>query len=73
MGYFMTTMTFRISENDKELIKAYAGVSGISTAEFIRKSVIEKIEDDLDLKDLDKAINSSGGEFVPFDEMLAKP
>ncbi|MDR2108039.1 MAG: DUF6290 family protein, partial [Coriobacteriales bacterium] len=38
----MATMTIRISDEDKELIKAYAKVHGTSVAEVLRSSAIER-------------------------------
>jgi uncharacterized protein (DUF1778 family) len=68
----MTTMTIRISEEDKNLIRAYAKVHGMSVAEVLRSSAIERIEDEFDLAELNEAIATSNGVFIPFEEVAAK-
>jgi uncharacterized protein (DUF1778 family) len=50
-----TTMTIRLSEDDKGLITAYARIFGQSVSEFMRESALEKIEDAIDLKDWETA------------------
>ena len=44
------TISVRLSEKDTELIKAYADMNNISLSDLIRNAVIEKIEDEYDLK-----------------------
>ena len=68
----MTTMTIRISENDKRLIKSYAALHGISAADVLRRSALERIEDEFDLRELQEAMNTSTGEFVSHKELMAK-
>lgn len=50
------TISVRLSDKDTELIKAYAGMNNISLSDLIRNAVIEKIEDEYDLKSYNKAI-----------------
>jgi len=49
------TITVRIDSAEKELITKYAEVFGCSTSEFMRRSALERIEDELDLKDWESA------------------
>ena len=49
------TLTVRIDSSEKELIAKYAEVFGCSTSEFMRRSALERIEDELDLKEWDSA------------------
>ena len=44
------TISVRLSKEDTELIKKYAEVNNISLSELIRNAVLEKIEDEYDLK-----------------------
>lgn len=44
------TISVRLNDKDSELIKAYAEMNGISLSELVRKSIMEKIEDEYDLK-----------------------
>ncbi len=44
------TISLRLSNEDTQLIKAYADMYGISVSELVRRSVLERIEDEFDLK-----------------------
>ncbi len=50
------TISVRLSEKDTELIKAYADMNNISLSDLIRTAVMEKIEDEYDLKRYDEAL-----------------
>lgn len=50
------TISVRLNEKDTELIKAYADMNNISLSDLIRNAVIEKIEDEYDLKRYDEAL-----------------
>ena len=50
------TISVRLSDKDTELIKAYADMNNISLSDLIRNAVLEKIEDEYDLKKKKKAI-----------------
>ena len=45
------TVSLRLNDSDSQLIKAYAEMNGISVSELLRKSVLERIEDEFDLKE----------------------
>ncbi len=44
------TVSVRLNDKDTKLIKAYADMNNISVSDLIRNAVIEKIEDEYDLK-----------------------
>lgn len=44
------TISVRLSDKDTELIKAYAEMNNMSLSELVRKAILEKIEDEYDLK-----------------------
>ena len=44
------TISVRLSDKDTELIKAYAEMNNISLSDLVRNAVLEKIEDEYDLK-----------------------
>lgn len=44
------TVSVRLNKDDEKLIKTYADINNISLSELIRNAVIEKIEDEYDLK-----------------------
>ena len=50
------TISVRLSDEDTELIKAYAKMNNISLSDLIRSAVLEKIEDEYDLECYNKAI-----------------
>lgn len=52
----LMTISVRLSEEDTELIKAYATLNNVSVSELIRNAVLEKIEDEYDLESYKKAI-----------------
>lgn len=50
------TISVRLSEEDTKLIKTYAEINNISLSDLIRNAVIERIEDEYDLKCYKKAV-----------------
>lgn len=50
------TISIRLSNEDTQLVKSYANLHGISVSEFVRRSILEHIEDELDLKAYDEAM-----------------
>ena len=50
------TISLRLSDEDTKLIKDYAKINNMSVSDLIRKAVIEKIEDEIDLEAYNKAI-----------------
>lgn len=50
-------ISLRLNNEDYELIKAYADMNGLTVSELLRRSVLERIEDEFDLKAYDEAMN----------------
>ena len=48
-------ITMRVTEKERKIIKEFAELSGMNTSEYIRKIVMERIEDEFDLKSLAEA------------------
>ncbi len=46
----------RLNEEDTKLIKAYAEINNISLSDLVRNAILEKIENEYDLKCYKKAI-----------------
>lgn len=44
------SISMRVSDKEKKLIQEYAELYGMSVSEYIRNIVMEKIEDEYDLK-----------------------
>lgn len=50
------TISLRLNEVDTNLFKKYAEMNGITVSELVRRSVIERIEDEYDLKAYEEAM-----------------
>lgn len=50
------TISLRLNDTDSKLIKAYADMNGLTVSELVRKSVLERIEDEFDLKAYEESI-----------------
>ncbi len=44
------SISLRVSERERELIKSFAKLYGESVSEYIRRTVMERIEDEFDLQ-----------------------
>lgn len=54
-GVFMT-VSVRLNHDDAMLFRKYAEMNGISMSELVRRAVLERIEDDFDMKCYEKAM-----------------
>ena len=50
------TISLRLNNQEAELFKRYAELNNISVSELVRQSVMERIEDEMDLLAFDKAM-----------------
>ena len=50
------TISVRLNDQDAMLVRKYAEVNSISVSDLVRQAVIEKIEDEYDLKAFNAAI-----------------
>ena len=50
------SISIRLNEQENEMIKTFAKINNRSVSEFIRKAVMERIEDEIDLQDYQKAM-----------------
>ena len=48
-------ISLRLNESDSKLIRSYAELNGLSLSELFRQAVLERIEDEYDLKAFDAA------------------
>lgn len=55
------TLTVRMPSEEKELVSSYAKAFGVSVSELVRQSVMERIEDEIDARDLMEAIRDDDG------------
>ena len=50
------TVSLRLTDEDSALIKKYAELNGMSVSDLIRQSVMDRIENELDLSAYEKAL-----------------
>lgn len=50
------TISIRLSDKDTELIKRYAKLNNISVSDLVRMAVLEKIENEYDLRAYEEAM-----------------
>lgn len=55
------TFTVRLPDEEKRLISDYARVFGVSVSELARQSIMERIEDETDTRELLEAIREDDG------------
>lgn len=55
-GVITMTISVRLNNEDTELFKKYAEMHNMSLSDLIRNAVLEKIEDEYDLKCYEKAM-----------------
>ncbi len=68
----MSIISLRMNEQEEKLIKEYARVNNVSVSELFRSSVLEKIENDIDLKLYHQAMveHRNDPNDISFDEMI---
>ena len=49
-------VSLRLTDEDAKLISQYAKLKGMSVSELMRRSVLEQIEDEIDLKAYERAL-----------------
>lgn len=50
-------ISIRLNKAEDELIRGYANMHGLSVSEFMRQSALERIEDELDMKLFEEALD----------------
>jgi predicted transcriptional regulator len=65
------TFTVRLPEEEKRLISDYARVLGISVSELARQSIMERIEDEVDTRELLEAIREDDGVRYPMEDVMS--
>ena len=69
----MTTITLKTTEEEKKILKEYAKFNGMSLNQYIKQSMLEKIEDEYDYKVAESAYEefvNNGEKATPFEELL---
>jgi len=52
----LVAITLRMTDAETELIRNYASLKGVTVSEVVRRAVMEKIEDDIDLAAYERAM-----------------
>jgi len=50
------SISIRLNQEDEKLIREYANLKHISLSDLLRNSVMERIEDEIDLQSFEKAM-----------------
>lgn len=68
----MGTISIRLDEKDARLFKDYAKTKNLTLSTLVRDSVLEKIEDEIDLKIYHESMTShkENPEEISFDDMI---
>lgn len=68
----MSTVTFRVTDEEKSFIQAMADLNGISLSELARTKLLEGLEDQIDMALYEKAMKSHelNDESISHQEML---
>ena len=65
------TITVRLPEEEKRLINDYAHVFGVSVSELARRSIMERIEDEIDTRELLEAIREDDGVRYSMEDVMS--
>lgn len=71
-GIVMSTISLRMNEEEEKLIQEYAKANNVSISELFRSSVLEKIEDEIDLELYQQAMQEhmKHPEDISFEDMI---
>ena len=67
----MKASAIRFDQNEREWISAFAQLNGTTFSAQVRQWTLERLEDELDARDLADAIRADDGERLSMDEVLA--
>ena len=67
----MKASAIRFDQDEREWISAFAQLNGTTFSAQVRQWTLERLEDELDARDLADAIRSDDGERLSMDEVLA--
>lgn len=67
----MSTVTVRLNDDEEKLYKEYAEFKNVPLSTLMKEALLEKIEDEIDLKSIleyEKRLNNDEVEFYTLDE-----
>lgn len=67
-------VSVRLDPEEEKLVKSYCSVHGISMSEALRRSILEKIEDEFDLAEAEAALGKLEQDpvTIPWEEVKAE-
>lgn len=70
----MSTVTFRLSDDEKEFMQKMADFNGLSLSELARTKILESLEDQIDLETYNKLMkeHQTKDESISHAEMMRK-
>ena len=72
----MGVSSVRMSQEEEELIRAYCKLHGLSVSTALKQALLEKIEDEYEIKWAEKCIeeyrNNKDHKYYTFDEVMKK-
>lgn len=68
----MAVITLRVNEQEDKLIKEYADLNKVSVSSLFRDTILQKIEDEIDLQTYETAMKKhiENPQTISFDEMM---
>lgn len=68
----MAVITLRVNEQEDKLIKEYADLNNVSVSSLFRDTILQKIEDEIDLQTYETAMKKyiENPQTISFDEMM---
>ncbi|MGI6359709.1 MAG: type II toxin-antitoxin system RelB family antitoxin [Acholeplasmatales bacterium] len=51
------SISIRMTEREKQIVKEYSKLNGLSVSEVMRQAIFEKIEDEYDVLIIEEAVN----------------
>lgn len=64
--------TIRFDPDEREWIQSYADFHGRTFSDVVRDAILEKIEDEADIRAYNDALTEDIDETVPFEQILEK-
>ncbi|GAK47543.1 conserved domain protein [Secundilactobacillus oryzae JCM 18671] len=64
-----STKTVRFNKEDEELVNAYLKATGKTFSQLVHENIVNKIEDEIDIKAYQEFLKTDDGTKIPFEEV----
>jgi predicted DNA-binding protein len=68
----MLATAIRFAPEEKTAIQGYADFCGKTFSDVVREAILEKIEDEADVRAFNEAIAQDDGQYITMDELLSE-